>query len=167
MLRTLTYLARLRALTPISAFQHAVTLHHPTPARSLHMTGSLHASDTPSTADDDTTAPFVPPYRARAGEGIEVLRARLLYQSRKRGTLENGLLLSTFASKKLYALSVEQLFMYDKIINEPTNDWDIYSWIVGSKDVPEEYDNAVMTMLKEHARNSENELRISQPPLQS
>ena len=35
----------------------------------------------------------IPKYRARDNETTEVLRARLLYQSRKRGMLENGLLL--------------------------------------------------------------------------
>ena len=35
----------------------------------------------------------IPVYRARENESTEVLRARLLYQSRKRGMLENGLLL--------------------------------------------------------------------------
>ena len=35
----------------------------------------------------------IPVYRARDNEPIDVLRARLLYQSRKRGMLENGLLL--------------------------------------------------------------------------
>lgn len=35
----------------------------------------------------------IPVYRARENEPVEVLRARLLYQSRKRGMLENGLLL--------------------------------------------------------------------------
>ena len=35
----------------------------------------------------------IPVYRARENEPTKVLRARLLYQSRKRGMLENGLLL--------------------------------------------------------------------------
>jgi len=35
----------------------------------------------------------VPVYRARENEPVEVLRARLQYQSRKRGMLENGLVL--------------------------------------------------------------------------
>jgi len=96
-----------------------------------------------------------------------VLQARLLYQSRKRATLENGLLLSTFAAQKLQSLSLEELLMYDKIINEPSNDWDIYDWIIGRQDVPAEYDNVVMTMLKQHTRNCQNELRICQPPLPS
>ncbi len=43
-------------------------------------------------APEDTEPP-IPEYKPRAGETVEVQRARLLYQSRKRGMLENGLLL--------------------------------------------------------------------------
>ena len=35
----------------------------------------------------------IPQYEPRKNEDVEVKRARLLYQSRKRGMLENGLLL--------------------------------------------------------------------------
>ena len=38
----------------------------------------------------------MPVYRARENEPVEVLRARLQYQSRKRGMLENGLVLRYF-----------------------------------------------------------------------
>lgn len=39
---------------------------------------------------------------------------RLIYQSRKRGMLENGLLLSTFAKKYLNDFDDEQLRLYDR-----------------------------------------------------
>jgi succinate dehydrogenase flavin-adding protein (antitoxin of CptAB toxin-antitoxin module) len=47
-------------------------------------------------------------------------------QSRKRGTLESDLLLSTFADAHLEHMSVEQLKQYDLFLDE--NDWDIYYW---------------------------------------
>ena len=47
-------------------------------------------------------------------------------QSRKRGTLESDLLLSTFASEKLANMTKVQLEQYDKFLDE--NDWDIYYW---------------------------------------
>ncbi|PGH15301.1 hypothetical protein AJ79_02466 [Helicocarpus griseus UAMH5409] len=62
----------------------------------------------------------------RDGEYVTTMRARLLYQSRKRGTLESDLLLSTFAAKYLPTMTVEQLQEYDKFLDE--NDWDIYYW---------------------------------------
>lgn len=47
-------------------------------------------------------------------------------QSRKRGTLESDLLLSTFAEAHLPALSGNLLTQYDLLLDE--NDWDIYYW---------------------------------------
>ena len=36
---------------------------------------------------------------------------------------------------------------------------------LGNKPTPEEYDNEVMAMLKEHAKNKNGELRVTQPDL--
>ncbi|KAF4121090.1 succinate dehydrogenase assembly factor 2 [Geosmithia morbida] len=62
----------------------------------------------------------------RVGEDDKTKRARLLYQSRKRGTLESDLLLSTFASTNLATMTPAQLDQYDRFLDE--NDWDIYYW---------------------------------------
>jgi len=62
----------------------------------------------------------------RTGEDINTMRARLLYQSRKRGTLESDLLMSTFADAHLNKMTQEQLEQYDRFLDE--NDWDIYYW---------------------------------------
>lgn len=47
-------------------------------------------------------------------------------QSRKRGTLESGLLLSTFAAAELASMTPAQLDQYDRLLDE--NDWDLYYW---------------------------------------
>ncbi|KAL9104822.1 MAG: hypothetical protein Q9163_000270 [Psora crenata] len=62
----------------------------------------------------------------RSGEDGNTMRARLLYQSRKRGTLESDLLLSTFADANLSRMTPQQLQQYDLFLDE--NDWDIYYW---------------------------------------
>ncbi|KAI1473962.1 DUF339-domain-containing protein [Daldinia eschscholtzii] len=62
----------------------------------------------------------------RTGEDDATMRARLVYQSRKRGTLESDLLLSTFADEYLPAMNREQMEQYDLFLDE--NDWDIYYW---------------------------------------
>jgi len=51
-----------------------------------------------SAGEDSNQEIKVPEHVERHGETIEVLRARLQYQSRKRGTLENGLLLRCLLS---------------------------------------------------------------------
>jgi len=43
------------------------------------------------------------------------MRARLVYQSRKRGTLESDLLLSTFARDHLGSMDETELKEYDKV----------------------------------------------------
>ncbi|XP_076471114.1 succinate dehydrogenase assembly factor 2, mitochondrial-like [Babylonia areolata] len=111
------------------------------------------------------TEPPLPKYQERTGEDIDLMRSRLLYQSRKRGMLENGLLLSTFAGQFLDKLTAPQLKMYDTLINKPSNDWEIYYWMTGVKEAPEEYNNEVLDMLKEHTQNSNMEQRIRQPDL--
>ncbi|KAJ5086785.1 TPR repeat protein [Penicillium alfredii] len=62
----------------------------------------------------------------RVGEDVTTTRARLLYQSRKRGILESDLLLSTFADIYLGQMTHPQLQEYDRFLDE--NDWDIYYW---------------------------------------
>ena len=47
-------------------------------------------------------------------------------QSRKRGTLETDLLMSTFADTNLASMTSKQLEQYDLFLDE--NDWDIYYW---------------------------------------
>ncbi|KAG5934927.1 hypothetical protein E4U59_005900 [Claviceps monticola] len=62
----------------------------------------------------------------RNGENDDTKRARLLYQSRKRGILESDLLMSTFAKAHLPTMSSDLLTQYDLLLDE--NDWDLYYW---------------------------------------
>lgn len=65
-----------------------------------------------ATSPPDAPAPEPLP---RPGESVETMRARLVYQSRKRGTLESDLLLSTFARERLGEMSEEELHEFDKV----------------------------------------------------
>ena len=51
----------------------------------------------------------------RPDESVETMRARLVYQSRKRGTLESDLLLSTFAQQNLGSMQEAELKEYDRV----------------------------------------------------
>ncbi|CAH2091870.1 unnamed protein product [Euphydryas editha] len=112
----------------------------------------------------DTTYMEIPLYDVDKPQTLEKRKARLHYQSRKRGMLENDLLLSTFAKKHLDSFTEKQTIMYDRLINSPSNDWDIFYWIIEKKPTPQEFDNEIMDLLKKHAKN-ENKLALSQPPL--
>lgn len=108
----------------------------------------------------------IPKYQMKQNETTDVKRARLLYQSRKRGMLENGLLLSTFAAEYLNKMNESQLDLYDNLINQVSNDWDIYYYATNIKETPTEYDNEIMEMLKKHVKNEKKEERFKQPDLQ-
>ncbi|EIN08365.1 DUF339-domain-containing protein [Punctularia strigosozonata HHB-11173 SS5] len=88
----------------------------------------------------------------RTGESTATKRARLVYQSRKRGTRETELLLSTFAQEHLAAMSADEMTQFDKLMDEP--DWDIYYWATGKKTPPARWsESAVLEKLKKHAKN--------------
>lgn len=108
----------------------------------------------------------LPPWQERTGESLEVKRKRLLYESRKRGMLENCILLSLFAKQYLNTMSEAQLRQYDRIINEPSNDWDIYYWATEALPTPDVYEGDVMDMLKEFTKNKNMEQRLDAPNLE-
>ncbi|OIW30045.1 hypothetical protein CONLIGDRAFT_661544 [Coniochaeta ligniaria NRRL 30616] len=106
-------MASLTALLPTSR------LLLPTLSRPM-ATASRHPSNLPSEASPSQPgkplrlgelegASFLIHPLKRSGEDVPTIRARLLYQSRKRGTLESDLLLSTFASQHLDSISRAQL----------------------------------------------------------
>ncbi|XP_071539950.1 succinate dehydrogenase assembly factor 2, mitochondrial-like isoform X2 [Panulirus ornatus] len=124
-----------------------------------HGSGDIHP------APSHITEPAIPPYEEKVGEPVHLKKARLQYQSRKRGMLENGLILSSFAHRFLPIMNEQQLSMYDRLINLPSNDWEIFYWATGVRPTPQEFDNEVMTMLKEFVRNEDRENRTLQPDL--
>jgi Flavinator of succinate dehydrogenase len=65
-----------------------------------------------STSHPDLPRPIPVP---RHNESIDTLRARLVYQTRKRGTLESDLILSTFAQERLGTLTEQELREFDKV----------------------------------------------------
>ena len=93
------------------------------------------------------------------------LKSRLVYQSRKRGTLESGLILSTFINRFLNSFNERQLCLYDQLINSEADDWSIYYWATGKEEVPPKFDNEIMKLLREHTKNKMRENRNIQPDL--
>ena len=118
----------------------------------------------------------------RHNESLETLRARLTYQTRKRGTLESDLIMSTFAKEHLHSLTREELVELDQVtypetgrafsspsvsetdwnrtqlLDEP--DWDVYYWCTEGKAPPERWANSpILAKLKIHARNEGKAVR--------
>ncbi|KAF9467749.1 Flavinator of succinate dehydrogenase-domain-containing protein [Collybia nuda] len=117
-----------------------------------------HLESTKSPTDVPPPTPL-----ARPNETIETMRARLIYQSRKRGTLESDLLLSTFARDQLDKMSEAEMKEFDKLLDEP--DWDIYYWSTGKRTPPERWASSeILKKLAVHARNEGKVVR-SMPAL--
>ncbi|KAN0120477.1 DUF339 domain containing protein [Russula decolorans] len=71
---------------------------------------------------------------------------------RKRGTLENNLLLSTFAQEHLGTMDTEELSEFDMLMDE--SDWDIYYWATEKRTPPGRWtDSRLLEKLRDHARN--------------
>ena len=62
-------------------------------------------------------------------------------------------------------MTADELDMYDQLINTISNEWDIYYWAVGVKDIPKEYCNSVVQKFVQHAQNPERKERFRQPDL--
>ncbi|KAJ7634910.1 Flavinator of succinate dehydrogenase-domain-containing protein [Roridomyces roridus] len=110
-----------------------------------HTPQHLASTATPTNLPPPTPLP-------RPNELVSTLRARLVYQSRKRGTLESDLILSTFAREQLPTMSEAELREYDKLLDEA--DWDIYYWATEERTPPERWAKSpILERLKIHARN--------------
>uniref|UniRef100_A0A8I6AIT7 Succinate dehydrogenase assembly factor 2, mitochondrial n=1 Tax=Rattus norvegicus TaxID=10116 RepID=A0A8I6AIT7_RAT len=126
----------------------------------------FYRGDSPTDSQKDMIEIPLPPWQERTDESIETKRARLLYESRKRGMLENCILLSLFAKEYLHNMTEKQLNLYDRLINEPSNDWDIYYWATEAKPAPEIFENEVMELLREFTKNKNKEQRLRAPDLE-
>lgn len=81
-------------------------------------------------------------------EDMEKKRKRLILRSWRRGTREMDLLLGSFADKYVADFSQEELTQYEEILLH--SDPDLYSWISGQEEVPENLLNPVLEKLLRH-----------------
>ncbi|KAK2504838.1 hypothetical protein MC885_003055 [Smutsia gigantea] len=127
-----------------------------------------YRGESPTDSQKDMIEIPLPPWQERTDESLETKRARLLYESRKRGTLENCILLrqENGSLEHLHHMTEEQLNLYDRLINEPSNDWDIYYWATEAKPAPEVFENEVMALLRDFAKNRNREQRLRAPDLE-
>ncbi|XP_037545393.1 succinate dehydrogenase assembly factor 2, mitochondrial [Nematolebias whitei] len=125
-----------------------------------------YRGDAPDDSRIDLIQIPLPPWEEKPDEPIGIKRRRLLYESRKRGMLENCILLSLFAKRYLNTMTYSQLQQYDRLINEPSNDWDIYYWATEAQPTPEVYQGEVMDLLQDFTKNKNHEQRFDAPGLE-
>lgn len=97
------------------------------------------------------------PLLQREGEPVNVLRKRLVYNSRKRGILETDLLLSSWAAKNLENLDLKSLKEYEILLHE--NDWSIYYWLTKAMEPPEHIAKlGILKSLVQHSKNVDKKI---------
>ena len=84
-------------------------------------------------------------------ETLEIRRKRLVHRSLYTGMKETDLLLGAFARAHVIAFDAAMLDEYERLLEEP--DPAIFAWAIGREEVPQELDNAVMTLLRDFTRN--------------
>lgn len=62
-------------------------------------------------------------------------------------------------------MTSDELDKYDQLINTISNEWEIYYWAVGVKEIPEEYRNSIVQKFVQHVKNENREQRFRQPDL--
>lgn len=78
-------------------------------------------------------------------ETLEIRRKRLRYRSWHRGTKELDLLIGGFAARHLDKFDEGELDQFEAIMD--ANEHEIYAWLTGKAEVPDEHNNDVMHQL--------------------
>lgn len=74
---------------------------------------------------------FFSQYHSQEVQAVTIQRRGVKIELVKQQLLEVSFLCSLFAKRYLNTMSEKQLQQYDRLINEPSNDWDIYYWATG------------------------------------
>ena len=72
-------------------------------------------------------------------------RRKLRFRSWRRGFREMDILMGQFADAEIETMSEADLDEYERLLATP--DWEVFAWLVGTKDVPQNYNSSVLDRL--------------------
>lgn len=72
-------------------------------------------------------------------------RRKMLFRAWRRGFRELDLLMGSFADKYLADMSDSEVDEFERLLDVP--DWDIYAWITGAQDIPENQKGPVLDQI--------------------
>lgn len=72
-------------------------------------------------------------------------RRKLKFRAYHRGFREMDLLMGSFADQAIVDMSDAELDEFECLLDVP--DWDVYAWLIGKTDVPDNYRGPVMDKL--------------------
>ena len=88
-----------------------------------------------------------------SSHGLDARRKRTLFRAWHRGTREMDLLLGQYADHVIATLSDNELDAFEALMEVP--DQDLFSWLTGKADVPDNYDTTIFRGVREfHASRS-------------
>jgi antitoxin CptB len=89
----------------------------------------------------------------RSSDGLDVRRRKLLFRAWRRGVRETDLIVGRFADVYIERFDDTALDDFERLIEVPNAE--LYAWVVGSEEVPQDFDTAVLRQLIGFHRQSE------------
>jgi antitoxin CptB len=89
----------------------------------------------------------------RSSDGLDVRRRKLLFRAWRRGVRETDLIVGRFADVYIERFDDAALDDFERLIEVPNAE--LYAWVVGSEEVPQDFDTAVLRQLIGFHRQSE------------
>ncbi|NKB52435.1 MAG: succinate dehydrogenase assembly factor 2 [Rhizobiaceae bacterium] len=83
----------------------------------------------------------------RSSAGLDDRRKRLLFRSWHRGMREMDYVLGTYANHAIADMGEDELAEFEMLMQLP--DPDMYKWLSGSIDVPENFDNSIVRKIRQ------------------
>jgi antitoxin CptB len=91
----------------------------------------------------------------RSSEGLDVRRRKLLFRAWRRGVRETDLIVGRFADAYIDKFDDGALDDFERLIEVPNNE--LYAWVVGDGNIPQEFDTAVLRQLISFHKHDEAE----------
>ena len=82
----------------------------------------------------------------RSSDGLDERRRKLLFRAWRRGVREMDLIVGRFADAHIERFDEAGLDDFERLMEAPNAE--LYGWVVGTGDVPAQYDTAVLASLK-------------------
>ena len=82
---------------------------------------------------------------------LETYKKKLIFKASHRGSKEMDILLGNFIKKYIELFNENELGLFNTILE--CDDDDIYQWIIGKKEIPNQYSNRVFSLLINNTNN--------------
>ena len=82
---------------------------------------------------------------------LETYKKKIIFKASHRGSKEMDILLGNFIKKYIELFNENELGLFNAILE--CDDDDIYHWIIGKKEIPNQYSNRVFSLLINNTKN--------------